>query len=47
MRIDHAPLMVKDADQDYHPGYSFLGRMKAFCEMSGMMTAVSYSDRAS
>ena len=47
MRIDHAPLILTDVDaQDYNPGYSFLGRMKAFCEMSGMMTATLFSDDA-
>ena len=44
MRIDHAPLMLTDVDhQEYNPGYSFLGRLKAFSEVSGMIAAASYS----
>ena len=41
MRVDHAPLMLTDVDKNYPPGYSFLGRMKALGEVSGMMFAVS------
>jgi mannonate dehydratase len=41
MRVDHAPLMLTDVEQKYNPGYSFLGRMKALGEVSGMMHAVS------
>ncbi|GHV59238.1 mannonate dehydratase [Bacteroidia bacterium] len=41
MRVDHAPLMLTDVDKKYNPGYSFLGRMKALGEVSGMMHAVS------
>ncbi|GHT77529.1 mannonate dehydratase [Bacteroidia bacterium] len=40
MRIDHGPLMLSDIDKKYNPGYSFLGRMKALAEVSGMMAAV-------
>ncbi|MDR0681832.1 MAG: mannonate dehydratase [Dysgonamonadaceae bacterium] len=40
MRIDHGPLMLSDIDKKYNPGYSFLGRMKALAEISGMMAAV-------
>jgi mannonate dehydratase len=41
MRVDHAPLMLSDVGKKYNPGYSFLGRMKALGEVSGMMHAVS------
>jgi mannonate dehydratase len=41
MRVDHAPLMLTDVDKKYNPGYSFLGRMKALGEVSGMMAAVA------
>jgi mannonate dehydratase len=41
MRVDHAPLMLGDVDKKFNPGYSFLGRMKALGEVSGMMYAVS------
>ncbi|MCL1938239.1 MAG: mannonate dehydratase [Candidatus Azobacteroides sp.] len=41
MRVDHGPLMLTDVDKNYNPGYSFLGRMKALAEVSGMMAAVA------
>jgi mannonate dehydratase len=41
MRIDHGPLMLSDVNKKYNPGYSFLGRMNAFAEVSGMMTALA------
>ena len=40
MRVDHGPLMLTDVDKKFNPGYSFLGRMKALAEVSGMMAAV-------
>jgi mannonate dehydratase len=40
MRVDHGPLMLTDVGKKYNPGYSFLGRMKALAEVSGMMAAV-------
>jgi mannonate dehydratase len=40
MRVDHGPLMLSDIGKKYNPGYSFLGRMKALAEVSGMMAAV-------
>lgn len=40
MRVDHGPLMLADIEKPYNPGYSFLGRMKALGEVSGMMAAV-------
>jgi mannonate dehydratase len=41
MRIDHGPLMLSDIDKKYNPGYSFLGRMNAFAEVSGMIAALA------
>ncbi|BAG83434.1 mannonate dehydratase [Candidatus Azobacteroides pseudotrichonymphae] len=43
MRVDHGPLMLTDIGKEYNPGYSFLGRMKALGEISGMMEAVLHS----
>jgi mannonate dehydratase len=40
MRIDHGKLMSEDADKDYNPGYSFLGRMFAFAQIDGVMATV-------
>jgi len=40
MRVDHGFLMLSDIDKKYNPGYSFLGRMYAFAEVSGMMAAL-------
>jgi mannonate dehydratase len=40
MRVDHGPLMLSDIDKKYNPGYSFLGRMYAFAEVSGMIAAL-------
>lgn len=45
MRVDHGPLMLTDIDKKYNPGYSLLGRMKAFSEVSGMIAAVSNNIR--
>ncbi|MDR2622821.1 MAG: mannonate dehydratase [Dysgonamonadaceae bacterium] len=41
MRVDHGFLMLSDIDKKYNPGYSFLGRMNAFAEVSGMMAALT------
>jgi len=40
MRVDHGLLMLSDIDKKYNPGYSFLGRMYAFAEVSGMIAAL-------
>ena len=40
MRIDHGKLMLDDVNKSYNPGYSFLGRMYAFAQISGIMAAV-------
>ncbi len=39
MRVDHAPLMLGDAEMGYNAGYSFHGRMLALGMVSGMMAA--------
>ena len=40
MRVDHGRLMLDDIQKDYHPGYSFLGRMYALAQVSGLIAAV-------
>ncbi|MDD3789060.1 MAG: mannonate dehydratase [Petrimonas sp.] len=40
MRVDHGKLMLDDAEKDYNPGYSFLGRMFALAQVEGMMAVV-------
>jgi len=40
MRVDHGKLMLDDADKAYNPGYSFLGRMYALAEVSGILATV-------
>lgn len=39
MRVDHGKLMLDDVDKDYNPGYSFLGRMYALGQVSGLIAA--------
>lgn len=41
MRIDHGRLMLDDIDKGYNPGYSFLGRMFALAQVSGIMATVN------
>jgi mannonate dehydratase len=40
MRVDHGKLMLEDVQKDYNPGYSFLGRMYALGQVSGLIAAV-------
>lgn len=40
MRVDHAALMLDDADKGYNAGYSFHGRMLALGQIEGVMAAV-------
>jgi mannonate dehydratase len=40
MRIDHGKLMLDDVNKKYNPGYSFLGRMVALAQVSGIMATV-------
>ena len=40
MRVDHGKLMLDDVNKDYNPGYSFLGRMFALGQVSGLLAAV-------
>lgn len=41
MRVDHGKLMLDDGDKNYHPGYSFHGRMYALAQVSGMLSAIN------
>lgn len=41
MRVDHGKLMLDDDKKNYNPGYSFLGRMYALAQVSGMIAAVN------
>lgn len=41
MRVDHGKLMLDDGDKNYHPGYSFHGRMYALAQVSGMLSALN------
>ena len=41
MRIDHGKLMLDDVNKKYNPGYSFLGRMVAFAQVSGIIATVN------
>jgi len=40
MRVDHGKLMLDDVNKSYNPGYSFLGRMYAFAQVSGVMATI-------
>jgi len=40
MRVDHGRLMLDDGDKNYNPGYSFLGRMYALAQVSGMIAGI-------
>ena len=40
MRIDHGKLFTADLNKGYNPGYSFLGRMYAMAQISGIMAVV-------
>ena len=40
MRVDHGKLMLDNEKKNYNPGYSFMGRMYALEQVSGMMAAV-------
>jgi mannonate dehydratase len=40
MRVDHGKLMLDDIHKSYNPGYSFLGRMYALAQISGVLATV-------
>jgi mannonate dehydratase len=40
MRVDHGKLMLGDVSKIHNPGYSFLGRMYALAQVSGIMATV-------
>ncbi|MDR2840684.1 MAG: mannonate dehydratase [Paludibacter sp.] len=39
-RVDHGKLMLDDGSKGYNPGYSFLGRMYALAQISGILAAI-------
>jgi mannonate dehydratase len=41
MRVDHGKLMLDDVNKTFNPGYSFLGRMFALAQVSGIMATVA------
>lgn len=41
MRVDHGKLMLDDVDKKHNPGYSFLGRMYALAQVSGILATVN------
>jgi len=41
MRVDHGKLMLDDVNKQHNPGYSFLGRMYALAQVSGIIAAVN------
>ena len=41
MRVDHGKLMLSDTNTNHNPGYSFLGRMYALAQVSGIIAAVN------
>jgi len=41
MRVDHGKLMLDDVTKPHNPGYSFLGRMYALAQVSGILAAVN------
>ena len=47
MRVDHAALMLGDADKGYNAGYSFHGRMLALGQVEGIMHAVDHEMKKS
>ncbi len=40
MRVDHGRVMLDDARNNHHPGYSFYGRMFALAQVEGMMAVI-------
>jgi len=40
MRVDHGKLMLDDANTKHNPGYSFLGRMFALAQVSGIIATI-------
>ncbi|MDD4971144.1 MAG: mannonate dehydratase [Paludibacter sp.] len=42
MRVDHGKLMLGDGNTKHNPGYSFLGRMFALAQVSGILAAVEH-----
>lgn len=41
MRVDHGKLMLDDVNKPHNPGYSFLGRMYALAQVSGILATVN------
>lgn len=45
MRVDHGKYMLGDEEKGYNAGYSFLGRMYALAQVSGMMSALNIKSK--
>ncbi|MBP6609732.1 MAG: mannonate dehydratase [Paludibacter sp.] len=41
MRVDHGKLILDDVHKKHNPGYSFLGRMYALAQVSGILATVN------
>lgn len=45
MRVDHGRKMLSDFKNEYNPGYTLIGRMKAMAELTGMQYAILEQNR--
>ncbi|MCF0193278.1 MAG: mannonate dehydratase, partial [Prevotella sp.] len=42
MRVDHGPNMLGDENRGYNAGYTFLGRMFALGQVSGILHTIKH-----
>ena len=40
-RADHGHTLLSDAERDFQPGYSLVGRMRGLAELRGVIAALS------